>query len=415
MIGKKILLSVTALGFVCAGAAQARAAQEENPPVYFYPSDAWSSASGPGGSCGLNNQFNNGFALSFNGSGGEVRSLGVDFRQDIFQPGQSYDVSLGVPGQPYKTISGRADTSAILGMDISGQQEIYRAARDAAALDVAVEGNSFRFYLTGFASAAKGLDQCMTGGVNTGSSDTVKTEAVKEVKEEIIPVPSPGAVPSRKALYAPGQRMSNQQEGKEVAAAVDAAGIAPPPGQTNSYKSPAPKIHKEQYKMEADYTGPDTMEPASGSSPGSGYEPGYRGDPDMARKISELESTIQDLKQENNALNEEVRGTVRASEQERVSISSENWNLEKATMRYAEAERQVKRLAEQVQRERAQCNVAKKDLEGQLFDPQITDQQQLARLADLEEKLGSAQKELENQRVRYEERIRLLENQRAAQ
>ena len=73
---------------------------------------------------------------------------------------------------------------------------------------------------------------------------------------------------------------------------------------------------------------------------------------------------------------------------------------------YNEAERQIKRLGEQLQRERALRATEKKDLEAQLFDPKITDQQQQARLAELEQKLDEAESRLEQQRIRYEERLR---------
>lgn len=82
-------------------------------------------------------------------------------------------------------------------------------------------------------------------------------------------------------------------------------------------------------------------------------------------------------------------------------------------MKFNEAERQVKKLGQQLQKERAQCKVEKKDLEGMLFDPQLTNEQQLARLADLEDQLTKAQRELQDQRMRYEEQIRLLRSQSA--
>ena len=84
-------------------------------------------------------------------------------------------------------------------------------------------------------------------------------------------------------------------------------------------------------------------------------------------------------------------------------------------MRFTEAERQVKRMGDQVQRERAKCEADKKDLEAQLFDPQITGQQQLARLADLEQKLAAAEQKLADQQMQHNERMKIMQSQTATQ
>jgi hypothetical protein len=43
-----------------------------------------------------------------------------------------------------------------------------------------------------------------------------------------------------------------------------------------------------------------------------------------------------------------------------------------------------------------------------LFDPQLTNESQLARLATLEQQLNATKRDLESQRLRYEEQIRFL-------
>lgn len=122
-----------------------------------------------------------------------------------------------------------------------------------------------------------------------------------------------------------------------------------------------------------------------------------------------LKQEIVRLEQENHMLNEELKLSLSEGRQEHVQISSENWNLERATMRYQEAERQLQRLGQQLQQERARCDVEKRDLEAMLFDPQVTSAQQLAKLAELERQLADMKHQMDTQRQRYEERIRLLE------
>lgn len=131
----------------------------------------------------------------------------------------------------------------------------------------------------------------------------------------------------------------------------------------------------------------------------------------MRNKISELEEQLSALKTEKQTLNEELKLTLQESEDERLSISSNNWNLERATMRYNEAERQIDRLGRQLKNSRQQCNVEKTELEKLLFDPQLTEQKQISKLSTLELELDETKTEFSIQKRQYEERIRFLEEQ----
>lgn len=157
------------------------------------------------------------------------------------------------------------------------------------------------------------------------------------------------------------------------------------------------KVNRERMSGNADFTADDPNGLSNVNS-------------QLRKDVIGLEATLRQLKAENTALNAELKSALRESEEERLSISSENWNLERATMQYNEAERQIKRMGQQLQQERAKCNLEKRDLEAMLFDPQVTEQAQMARLTSLESQLAKAQRELETQRMRFEERIRLLES-----
>ena len=167
---------------------------------------------------------------------------------------------------------------------------------------------------------------------------------------------------------------------------------------TMSKVTPPMIIRKESEKMDADFTdvgldtpAPETIEPASNSY--ADAEPPARReiDPELLRKISDLESSLANMRKENEALSSELKASLEAGKTEQVSISNENWNLERATMRYNEAERELRRLGQQLQQERAQCMIQKQELETQLFDPRLTSQEQLAHLAELEQKLMAAE------------------------
>lgn len=622
---KKITLSLLATSIISTTAFQAVAATPaaggKEPGLYFYPSKSWAlGAAAQSAGCAVQNEFNNGFVLQFDGSNKGVQSFTTNFRQNLFHEGQQYQVTLSVPGKLSKTISATATGPSLLTVPLTNNADLYKNARDNAVIDLSVEQNNFRFYLVNFAPAAANFEKCMAGGsvpasapaptdtqrnanaapvaatpLAEGTRAAVLNEAIAmEEKEaaggnvaitEIIPenpqaeisditadeaggnnnAPMKAAAapqPIKTAEAAPvalaaqpeaprGKRMSemlaeeiannpsivadkdgaaiiinektaasenpaapafvnerpqstNQPDGQPVAiaptieerGAAQSAGLqqkqdeaakeiivadtaspaelkmpsaakntaAPEPVQkealapepTNpglrsedkpeskpqiqpdvkSLRTPAPVVHKQNAKMEADFTRVNEVEPAG--QPEGVYEPfsqfegervasaahpparapatqRYTADPEMLMKISELEKQVQSLRSENAALNDELKTTVSGAKEENQSIASENWNLERATMRFTEAERQVKRMGDQVQRERAKCEADKKDLEAQLFDPQITGQQQLARLADLEQKLAAAEQKLADQQMQHSERMKIMQSQTETQ
>lgn len=191
--------------------------------------------------------------------------------------------------------------------------------------------------------------------------------------------------PFSKPLEKVTKRSSNKDidiEVEEQSASTDT--ITPLPEkevavvETKRMVTPEFKTTTKTQHVKADFT---KTEPAAG----------YTNDPDIGRKISQLERMIQELQAENTALEDELQVSLKDTEQERMAIASDNWNLERATMRFNEAERQLKSIGQQLQRERTQCQLEKQELEAMLFDPQITDEQQLARLASLERKLQAAE------------------------
>lgn len=633
------------------------------PELYFYPSGQWATAQN-GPNCSAQVAYNNGFVLNFQGSQSWVETLNVNFRQNIFTQGQSYAVVVSAPGVNSETLKATALDAESLAINFLGRKELYKAVKTGSVLDLKIEGNEFRFYLTGFAQAAQSFEGCMAGGASamqnaqSVSSETyttneaiameesTKSEAATPIVQEIpytetqkiggevidpaqpieaqaekigeeklaesgmTPVSAASAAappaPSDASLAAPEKpvRMSDKiaqqiQDNPEIAdvknkpiparaapeaAAADnaetaslapletdtpetaSAGLAMPPDmnraalipQTSDAKNmdysalaraqlagetaqaelaaplsttviandpasdtmetadditaltpvsddvqmahaPAPTestpIETAPEKETVLFDGPrvDVSEintqppamPAVAVSEGealtkdaeasidsealqspaetpevSAVEPAaltpvesemaaeveadtaplapetvtenyktpeaietkevYSSTADFRKsglpaqdsasmaRMAELESMVGKLKAENVALNGELDRAINASEEERLSISSENWNLEQATMRYNEAERQLKKLGMELQKERAQCQAEKNDLEATLFDPQITSQEQMARLGSLEDQLRDAKAQLEAQRIQYESRIKEL-------
>ena len=531
--------SVRVLNFLLATAPVALvaapfSADAAEPELQFYPSEKW-SVSATDSLCTVKATFNNGFTVRLLGNEKWVRALDIDFKQNIFQRGDTHTSTLSVPGVATKTIDGQAQSSSLLAFGMNGNKEFYKALKQSAVLDTEIQGNEFRFIMTGFGNKAREFENCMAdvATYKTASNEApnanesfMVNEAVSMeenmLQEQASPEPiaiaetaaeEPQAViqeipytetqkvgeytvsetvPEAQRPTEPGKRLSDQlaaqiandpslidvddsraPERKELEVPAEIAAmpvipeaptpivepesepeIATPPPQdtlsapepieaaeaeiaeevaveveeeeavivetaevveplddemapvteeqpepvkeTVTFKTPEPKINREKITHDADF-----RRDTSGATAMSA---------ELRQDVIRLESTIEQLKAENKALNDELKTTVRASEEERLTIASENWNLERATMQYNEAERQLKRLGNQLQKERAQCAMEKRELEAMLFDPQVTEQAQLASLAALEDELIKAKRELETQRIRYEERIRLLES-----
>lgn len=613
-------------------------AQAKAPEVYFYPSQTWAVGQADN-TCSIRSQFNNGFILNFTGGGQWVKDLHVNFRQNVFKQGAGYDVRVSVPGIADKTLKAQALNGEELVLDLKGQKDLYQEIRKSAVLDLFIEQNNFRFYLTGFTNSAGEFERCMSGakdmgvtvasipefdapaqtapepveaeqlvaklspeqkasasidneliaskpvtGTNTdrfvtnealaleaeikeqetaspekpykrlseqlseeilnnpemiamdkgaapekpaiekpitavnedrqplemppemekvlpfpedapeeaqpeiaseepvvfeisekvvsksgGPEEEITQEPVEmEAKQEPIaiaevePSPEPPAEPeevitwnenaqkTEELLRSPVTRKSQEpltekeetvqpmkenmvgmteEDAKEAAATqlsevaeqdvktepapeelmaepplevkeVEPLTIEKPKPVKIKKKTPEWKINKETITAEADFT---HIEPAAA--------PVARNDSALKEEVAELRKTIEMLKSENMALNEDLKNTLKESEKERMTIASENWNLESATMKFNEAERQIKRLGQQLQKERAKHKAEKRDLETMLFDPQVTNEAQLARLAELEGQIEKLEVEMATQRARYEEQLRVLQSQ----
>lgn len=436
---RSLLTGIAILGL---GIAPLLSAAAQGSDVYFYPSSGWqiSSAQNAGQTiCAAQAKFNNGFTISFQGSDKWVESLNIDLKQDALKQGETYPVTLSVPGQTAKNITGHATSARNLMIKMVGNKELYEMIRSSSVFDLKIEDNAFRFYMVGFASKASEFEKCMASNKQEGltvasnelpentlsvSSENIGNETLqmekaeaeaistppKPVKHEnqekkITPKPvksQPQPTPSIDMLPIPGMTENDLTE-KDI----EAAPVMPVQEQIEkkSIKSEV-KVTKTVNNLEADLT--------------------HAGDKKKSKRIAQdipavnasdskdtvkLKQMMKDLQEENEALNEEVREMSVESRDENTSIETRNWNLERATMRYHEAERQLKRLGQQLQQERSQCKLEKQELEAMLFDPQVTEAQQSARLADLTRQLEEAQAQLESERRTFEERIRVLQEQ----
>jgi hypothetical protein len=111
-------------------------------------------------------------------------------------------------------------------------------------------------------------------------------------------------------------------------------------------------------------------------------------------KIREYEKKLEAARMDNVALSKEIEELRRLKEDGKLQAVAGDWDLEKSTKRYNEAEREIKRLGLLLEQQRLAHRQEKRELEQMLFDPAVTDSEQRRRLTELELQLAAAEKEL---------------------
>lgn len=112
-------------------------------------------------------------------------------------------------------------------------------------------------------------------------------------------------------------------------------------------------------------------------------------------QLRSIESQLSAAEGERDRLAQELDAIRQGKADSRLDIAADNWNLEQATRRFNEAEREIRRLGMQLEQERSQCVAEKKEIEYKLFDPAIATREQIAKVADLEKKLEQATAQIE--------------------
>lgn len=453
----KLLATTAFSAFVLGSTFVSATAHAKDPEHYFYPKSKWvvdrveSTSDRELHSCTISNQLNNGYRVQIAGTANGFTNINLDLKQNVFDAGKRYEVIYQVPGVAKAALPTRAFQQNLLVSDLRDQTEFVNAMRESGVLDVNIRGNEFRIYMTGFDAKMQSFTQCVDAGLDVAENSAAGTAETQTSAAQIIEVPaeppSSTALTSAKSVDGPlgkpepRERFTEQieeeikqgnskylpdEQSKAQAAELksvqadaeddDALDMIEP------QKKPFVRTTTSKISANVDFTGtpsqinarhPGNIEPASGSAGtakliGNDYSA-------LQAEMEQLRKQVTSLRNQNKMLDEELRAVSVDSQTEAVSVASDNWNLERATMRFEEAERQTLRLGRQLKTERARCEMEKEELETLLFDPQLTNKTQLAKLASLENELEDSKAELLRQKRRYDERIKLLEAQLSAQ
>lgn len=111
-------------------------------------------------------------------------------------------------------------------------------------------------------------------------------------------------------------------------------------------------------------------------------------------QLRSVEAQLKSVEAERDNLRAEISKLGEGQEDGLLKLSGSDWNLEQATRRYNEAEREIRRLGSQLEQARTQCTAEKKEIEYMLFDPEIAEQEQISKLMTLETEVNTAKAEL---------------------
>lgn len=110
------------------------------------------------------------------------------------------------------------------------------------------------------------------------------------------------------------------------------------------------------------------------------------------QQIVDLQTRLDAAQKDSAVMAKQLESLRLKQEDGQINAVSGDWDLEQATKRYNEAEREIRRLGLELEQEKTSCNREKSNIEAMLFDPAVTERKQIERLNQLQAELDAAQK-----------------------
>lgn len=400
------------LALVCASAIGASA---QAAPLYFYPAKPWEMKNSQQ-SCAISNQYNNGYIITFkaNKTAGQkaLPYVTINFRQNALKTGETYNTSFSLPGQKPKILQGIVESADTIKVPLANDPIFLKELLDAPTFNFILDGNDFNFSLVGLSRQAAQFKNCYS------TIAPPPRHRQRQPHHQAQPLPTANsqgfAQQSAPTTLIPYNAQTNTPNAVHWNARPQQQmrpPITPPPTSIMQTTAPqaahqnrpshisANRLPKDLYQRIQEQTQPKANTQTIATN----------------LPLSNIPKPAKKPRQSKQAA-EKARMTMPSATKVMASedlpiLNSKDWTLEKATLRFQEAERQLKKMGQKIQKERARCKIEKKELEALLFDPQLTSEQQLAKLASLEEELKRTRIQMKNQELHYQERIKILQDQ----
>lgn len=114
--------------------------------------------------CIMMNQYDNGFVFRVSGGGQHILAIAIDFRQDAFQPEESYRVKLAIEKTSYEQeFAGKAFDKSTLILNTQDRPELYYALSKGKTLRMTVGNSVMDFALFGMQEGLQRMEHCFSG------------------------------------------------------------------------------------------------------------------------------------------------------------------------------------------------------------------------------------------------------------
>jgi len=196
---KRFVSILGVMAMLALGSTHLQAAPASNKPI-FIPTSAWLvgpasltalAEAKPPVPCLMANQYDNGYMVRLSGGAQRILAIAIDFRQNVFNPGQTYDVGVGIGEAFSKMVAATAYNEAVLILNTTGAEGLYQALSTGKTLLLSVGQKEFEFVLLGVDEGLRRLEACYNGTSATTSSGLPDgTPAAKPMNTISGPAPS---------------------------------------------------------------------------------------------------------------------------------------------------------------------------------------------------------------------------------
>ncbi len=118
------------------------------------------------------------------------------------------------------------------------------------------------------------------------------------------------------------------------------------------------------------------------------------GEGSLRDQLRDIKSQLEIVESENKGLKQQLANLQSETEGGQLKVAGGNWDLEQATRRYQESQREIRRLGALLEQDRVKCQQEKKDIEYMLFDPEVAKPAQITMLNSLEDQVASKDKQI---------------------
>jgi chromosome segregation ATPase len=118
------------------------------------------------------------------------------------------------------------------------------------------------------------------------------------------------------------------------------------------------------------------------------------GDGNVRDQMRDLKSQLEIVESENKGLKQQLANMQSETENGQLKVAGGNWDLQQATRRYQESQREIRRLGALLEQDRVKCQEEKKDIEYMLFDPEVAKPAQITMLNSLEDQVAAKDKQI---------------------